>query len=235
MADEGGLHPRLAAHYDTFEGDRCDLDPYIAEAETLAARHVLDIGCDTGELALKLVDRGIAVTGVDPDAASLDVARAKPGADRVQWILGTAADLPAMRADLATMTANVAQAIVEPAGWAATLAGAHRSLRPGGRLMFETRVPARQSWLGWNRDQTLSVIDGVQTWCDVLDVSGPLVTFRWTWIFPDGERFTHPSTLRFRERDEVEADLRAHGFTVTDVRDAPDRPGREYVFVATKP
>ena len=40
------------------------------------------------------------------------------------------------------------------------------------------------------------------------------------------------STLRFRERDEVEADLAAHGYVVEGVRDAPDRPGRELVFVA---
>ena len=40
------------------------------------------------------------------------------------------------------------------------------------------------------------------------------------------------STLRFRERDELERDLDRHGFDVLDVRDAPDRPGTEMVFVA---
>lgn len=47
---------------------------------------------------------------------------------------------PALRVDLATMTANVAQAIVDPGAWRATLRGAHAALRPGGRLVFETRV-----------------------------------------------------------------------------------------------
>lgn len=234
MADEEFNHPRLAALYDVFEGSRDDLDPYLAVAASLSASHVVDIGCGTGVLALLLADRGIAVTGVDPALASLDVARAKPGASRVRWIHGTATDLPPLSADLAFMTANVAQAIVDPADWSATLSGAATALRPGGVLMFETRIPARQAWLGWNREQTRTVVDGVQTWVDVLDVSGPLVTFRWTWIFPDGERLTSTSTLRFRDRPEVEADLQAHGFTVTDLRDAPDRPGREFVFLATK-
>ncbi|QUQ62333.1 class I SAM-dependent methyltransferase [Kutzneria sp. CA-103260] len=234
MADEGFTHPRLAACYDAHEGDRSDLDPYLAVAAELSARQVIDIGCGTGVLALLLADRGIAVTGVDPALASLDVARAKPGASRVRWIHGTATDLPALGADLAVMTGNVAQAIVDPADWSATLAGASVALRPGGVLMFETRIPARKAWLGWNREQTLTVVDGVQTWVDLLDVCEPLVTFRWTWIFPDGERLTSTSTLRFRDRPEVEADLRAHGFTVTDLRDAPDRPGREYVFLASK-
>lgn len=40
--------------------------------------------------------------------------------------------------------------------------------------------------------------------------------------------------LRFRERDEVQAELEEHGFVVTDVRDAPDQPGRELVFLAQR-
>jgi len=64
-------------------------------------------------------------------------------------------------------------------------------------------------------------------------VDGPLVAFRWTWGFAsDGEVLTSDSTLRFRERDEIEAALLLHGYTMTDVRDAPDRPGRELVVLA---
>ena len=46
---------------------------------------------------------------------------------------------------------------------------------------------------------------------------------------------TSQSTLRFRDRETVSAGLVAAGFVVEDVRDAPDRPGRELVFVAGKP
>jgi hypothetical protein len=45
---------------------------------------------------------------------------------------------------------------------------------------------------------------------------------------------TSDSTLRFREREEVEAELGAQGFVVEDVRDALDRPGKEFVFVARR-
>jgi hypothetical protein len=51
----------------------------------------------------------------------------------------------------------------------------------------------------------------------------------------DGEVLTSDSTLRFREREEVEADLVAHGYVIVDVRGAPDRPGRELVFLARRP
>ncbi|MYS76415.1 methyltransferase domain-containing protein, partial [Streptomyces sp. SID5926] len=111
MADECFRHPRLAALYDVLETDRGDLVPYLRTADEFGARSVLDIGCGTGVFALLLADRGLDVVGVDPAGASLDVARGRAGADRVRWIEGDATSLPALRVDLATMTANVAQAI----------------------------------------------------------------------------------------------------------------------------
>ncbi|HMH94776.1 MAG TPA: SAM-dependent methyltransferase, partial [Streptosporangiaceae bacterium] len=75
----------------------------------------------------------------------------------------------------------------------------------------------------------------VEAWPEVTDVSGALVSFRWTFAFSDGEILTSDSTLRFRGRDEIAGSLRAAGFTVAEVRDAPDRPGLELVFVARRP
>src|SRR5438067_5329861 len=231
---------RLAAVYDPLDPDRSDLDAYVAIADELGVRSVLDVGCGTGTFALLLADRGIDVVGVDPASASLDVARAKPGADRVRWLHGDATSLPPLQVDLATMTANVAQAIVCETDWHGTLAGICDALRPGGRLLFETRDPARRAWESWNRESSYRVteIDGVgavESWHDLLDVDGALVTFRSTAVFAsDGAVIESESTLRFRDRDEVEADLRAHGYSVDNVRDAPDRPGRELVFFATR-
>jgi uncharacterized protein YbjT (DUF2867 family) len=75
----------------------------------------------------------------------------------------------------------------------------------------------------------------VEHWVEVIDVTGPLVTFRGTYVFlDDGAVLTSDSTLRFREKDEVEGQLRATGFDHVTVRDAPDRPGRELVFVARR-
>jgi SAM-dependent methyltransferase len=234
MADENFRHPRLAAVYDVLDSDRSDLEVYLAIAEKLEARTVLDIGCGTGTFALLLADRGYEVTGVDPARASLDVARNKPGAERVRWIDGDATQLPPMQVDLATMTGNAAQAIVEEAAWHGTLRGASEALRPSGHLVFETRDPARRAWTEWNRAETHRVTEVAETWIDLLEVDGSLVRFRGTYVFPDGEVLTSDSTLRFRERDEVEADLIANGYVVDEVRGAPDRPGRELVFFARR-
>jgi SAM-dependent methyltransferase len=238
MPDPIFAQRRLAEVYDPLDPDRSDLDAYLTMVDEFAAESVLDIGCGTGTFACLLAARGLAVTAVDPAAASLDVARTKPGANRVRWVHGYAMDLPPLQVDLATMTANVAQVFLTDEDWASTLRAARMALRPGGRLVFETRNPAAKTWLEWNRHRshkhtTIPGIGDVETWVDVIDVSGSLVSFRWTFVFDaDDARLTSDSTLRFRTRDEVTASLAAAGYLVKEVREAPDRPGRELVFIA---
>ncbi|MFC4615359.1 class I SAM-dependent methyltransferase [Cellulomonas algicola] len=239
MPDAAFTDPRLAALYDPLDPDRSDLDVYAALVDELGARTVLDVGCGTGTFAVLLARRGVDVVGVDPAVASLHVARAKPDADRVRWVHGDATTLPPLAVDLAVMTGNVAQVFVADDDWAATLCGLHAAVRPGGHLVLETRVPAREAWRDWVRERTWSRDDVpgvgvVETWTDLLDVSPGLVTFRSTYAFADGTVLASDSTLRFREHDEVVASLADAGFTVLEVRDAPDRPGREWVFVARR-
>ena len=232
--------PRLAELYDPLDPDRSDLDVYVAMAEEFKAHSVLDVGCGTGTFACLLAGRGVQVTAVDPAAASLRLALAKDGADRVRWLHGDATTLPQLQVDLATMTANVAQVFLTDDEWVAAVRGVRAALRPGGRFVFEVRDPAKQAWRTWNREQTYveADVDGVgvvRTWAEVTDVSGQLVSFRHTFNFErDGEVLTSDSTLRFRGRDEIAGSLSAAGFTVDEVRDAPDRPELEFVFVARR-
>jgi SAM-dependent methyltransferase len=230
--------PRLADIYDPLDPDRSDLDVYAAMAEEFGARSVLDVGCGTGTLACLLATRGLAVTAIDPAAASLQVARRKPGADRVHWLCTEAAGLPPLQVDLVVMTGNVAQVFVTDQEWTAALRAVRRALRPAGRLVFESRDPARKAWLEWTREQTYRrvVIPGdgpVQTWTELAGAGQNLVSFQTTFVFErDGTVLTSHSTLRFRSRTELASSLAAAGLTVGEVRDAPDRPGRELVFIA---
>lgn len=239
MPDAKFADPRLAPLYDLFDSDRRDLDAYVAIVEEFGARRILDIGCGTGVLALMLAARGCDVIGVDPAAASLAVARAKPGADKVRFIDGDATELPPLQVDLATMTGNVAQVFLSDDEWLATLAGIRDALRPGGRVVFESRDPARRVWEQWRRDWTperieLPGVGVIESWGEVTRVEGQFVTFDGAVTFPDGTVVPTSSTLRFRERVELEASLGATGFRVDEVRDAPDRPGHEFVFIATR-
>jgi SAM-dependent methyltransferase len=240
VADAIFEEPRLAEIYDPLDPDRSDLDAYAAMAEEFGAWSVLDVGCGTGTLACMLAARGREVIAVDPAAASLAVARRKPGADGVRWLRADATALPPLQVDLATMTGNVAQVFITGEEWAAALRAVRAALRPGGRLVFESRDPGKQAWLEWSRERTYrrAVVPGtgpVETWTDLTGVEGSLVSFRTTFAFGrDGEVLTSDSTLRFRSRDELASSLIAAKLAVDEIRGAPDRPGREFVFIAQR-
>ena len=229
--------PRLAAIYDQIDDDRRDLDHYEAIVAELGACSVLDIGCGTGVLGCRLATRGIAVTGMDPAQASLDVARTKTGAEGITWLLGNATALPPLTVDVVTMTGNVAQVFLRDEDWSATLIGVRAALRDGGYLVFETRDPSYRGWKEWTRERSIAISDTVagtvEHWVELTEVALPLVSFRHSFRFIEaGEVVTSDSTLRFRDREEIAATLGVHGFTIEAVRDAPDRPGREFVVIA---
>lgn len=241
MADAIFEDSRLAALYDPLDPDRSDLAAYAGIAAEVGARSLLDIGCGTGTFCCVLACLGFSVTGLDPALASLDIARSKPYADQVTWIQGTAADLsPSSAADLVTMTGNVAQVFTSDAEWRAVLDAAYAALRPGGFLVFETRDPAKRAWESWNPERSFIRADipgagPIETWNEVTAVDGEMVTFLGTTVFKsDGAVLTSESTLRFRSRTAIADSLAAAGFTVGDVRDAPDRPGLEFVFLARR-
>lgn len=230
--------PRLACIYDELDGPRDDLGVYVDLVDELQANSVLDIGCGTGTFALTLANKGVTVMAVDPAKASLAVARNKPAAGRVRWIEGDANSVSDLSVDLATMTGNVAQVFLSDDDWRRTLRALVASLRPGGRVVFEVRDPAHKAWHSWNREDSYSRVDipgtgVVASWVELVDVEGQFVSFRWTYRFEgSGEILTSNSTLRFRGRVEIEDSLGDAGFEVLDVRDAPDRPGCEFVFIA---
>lgn len=235
---------RLAPLYDVFEHPRDDLPLYLGIAGELNVHRVLDVGCGTGELAVALAAAGCEVVGVDPAEASVEIARGK-NAD-VTWFVGdaAAAHLSSLsqpdwfRADLAVMTGNAAQVFVTDDDWHSTLTVLRAMLRPGGHLVFETRRPEARAWQRWAAapDVTREIpgLGAVTQATTVTGVALPLVSFRHSYRFPDGSVVTSESTIRFRTLDEITANLHAAEFTVTDVRDAPDRPGAEYVVIAQR-
>lgn len=236
--DPAFADPRLAALYDALDDDRSDLTAFAAIAHEVGAKRVVDIGCGTGSLAVLLAEDGLTVVGVDPAGASLDVARAKPYADRVTWLHGDATALGdrAGGADLVMMTGNVAQVFVDDDDWATTLEAVGTCLRPGGWFVFETRRPETRAWQSWDvPPTTVDLPDGrsVVVSRTVTEVALPLVTFE-TITIVERETIESTSTLRFRSCEELETDLRSHGLQVIEVRDAPDRPGMELVVLAQR-
>ena len=121
-----------------------------------------------------------------------------------------------------------------------TLQSIHAALRPEGHLVFETRRPDHRAWQEWATDtgpviRSVPGVGRVERRFRGTAIDLPFGSFRFTYRFlADGAVVTSDSTLRFRDRDEVESSLTAAGYRVLDVREAPDRPGREFVFVARR-
>lgn len=239
MPDAIFAEPRLAEIYDLLDSPgRPDLASYLAMVDEFNAYSVIDLGCGTGTLACQLAARGKEVVGIDPAAASLEVAKRKAYADCVHWIVGTAAQLQGLRADLITMTGNVAQVFVSDEEWMATLRACREALNPDGRLVFEVRDPTKEAWKDWTRERSYQTIEApgagtVESWVELMRVELPLVSFRHVFAFrEDASAMTSESTLRFRSRSEVADTLSRARLAVESVRDAPDRPGFELVFIA---
>jgi SAM-dependent methyltransferase len=198
--DDAFADPKQAILYDFFDGDRSDLDLYLSIAEEVDADSIVDIGCGTGSLAVRLAEGGKTVVGVDPAAASLEVARGKTNAERLRWLLGDATVLRDHHAtvDLAVMTGNVAQVFISDKDWHETLSSIRSCLRPGGWLVFETRRPEARAWEEWDLPPTeVTLPDGRSAIVSrsVTSVEFPLVSFEgWTEI--DGETLWTGSTLR---------------------------------------
>lgn len=208
--------PRLAAVYDTLNPPGADAAFYLDLAGD-RPRTVLDMGCGTGRLACDLAARGHQVTGADPAPAMLDIARSRPGGDKVTWVEADAARLAvASRFDLVIMTGHVFQIFLDDETVRATLGNLSRHLARSGRIAFEIRNPHVSEWEQWRPEQTRERLDipgqgVVDVHYDIKHVQGQFVTFETHFGFADGS-VVAPHTLRFMSRDELAAFLAEAGF-----------------------
>ena len=77
MPDEIYTDVRLAAVYEIFNPPAADTVFFIDLAGKVPCR-VLEMGCGTGQQARAFAERGHQVTGADPAAAMLEIARGRP-------------------------------------------------------------------------------------------------------------------------------------------------------------
>ena len=194
--------PRLVEVYDAEGPWSRDDDFFAALVNETPGASVLDLGCGTGRLALGLAAAGHRVTGIDPARAALAAAQAKPSAERVTWIHGTAETTPAAAFDVALMTGHVSQFLLTEGEWLGTLHAVWRALVPGGRLGFHAYDPAARVWEQWNprssrRQVTLGDGTTVSIWTEVTAVRDDIVSYSHHYAFPDGEELRSDSSLRF--------------------------------------
>lgn len=207
----------LAAIYDADNPDGEDHDFFRAKAEELNASRIVDLGCGTGLLTTTLVSPDRSVMGIDPASAMLDVARARPYGQQVEWLQGTAELIQPTSADLVIMSGNVAMHILGDE-WHMTLEQISKGLIKGGNLIFESRNPDAQAWKNWSHQATRETPMGLLQESE--ETTEPnehgIVTMRCRYRFlEDNYEVNTQQKLQFRSQQQIVEDLQAVGLIVT--------------------
>lgn len=182
------------------------------------ARHVLDLGAGTGKLTVRLVERGLDVTAVDPIPEMLEVLSSS--LPDTPALLGTAEDIPLP--DDSVDSVLVAQA------WhwfdaERALREVARVLRPGGRLGLVWNN--RDERMGWVKDLGRIIGHEMDPFSQTVDLPAPFTDIdrhqvEWTsYLTPQAlidlvasrsYCITSPDEVRTRTLDRVRDLLATH-------------------------
>jgi 2-polyprenyl-3-methyl-5-hydroxy-6-metoxy-1,4-benzoquinol methylase len=144
MKDEFSLEARF---YDKIWGKR----DYDADVKFLAdffrkyhCRSVIDIGCGTGNHALRLSKKGYQVTGVDASSTMLEIAKAKDKEAKIKFIKGDMKKLEKVvpkgqRFDAAICLGQVFSHLMTNKDVQALLNRLHKILKQNGLFVFSAR------------------------------------------------------------------------------------------------
>jgi ubiquinone/menaquinone biosynthesis C-methylase UbiE len=211
--------PQIAEIYDAANPLAEDGRFYLALAGQRPCS-VLDLGCGTGTLSCALAEHGHRVTGVDPAAAMLDIARRKPHAEQVEWVESTAQNYRSERRfDLIVMTGHTFQTLFTDADVLKALETMRIQLKDGGKAAFETRNPNvdwAAEWVGRQRSIQMPSSEEVVETLEVTDKDEDFISFR-TSYRSSRETLTTNSTLRFPSRVHVESVMKRAGLAVREV------------------
>jgi SAM-dependent methyltransferase len=163
--DQGYFGERVAAVYDEHSASMFDpavIAPAVDRLAELAGDgSALEFAIGTGRIALPLAERGVRVAGIDNSGAMLARLREKPGAERIEAMVG---DMAKTRVDgefsLVYLVFNTIFNLTTQDGQVACFENAAAHLRRGGRFVIEARVPELQrlplgqTVLPWRADPT---------------------------------------------------------------------------------
>ena len=242
---------------DLYEAEHRNWTDDLGLYRALAARAggpVLELGCGSGRVAIALVEAGHEVHGIDSSAAMLAIARANVAGRRlpVAFASGDMRQFTSHRQfGLVFCALDTLLHLPGTGDLLDTMASAHRVLRAGGLLAFDIvnptpdllalgdRVVRHQSTFAGPGD---TEVTHFVSWDIDPDAQTIETTHIYDWL-SDGEAVRRRTTsfrLRYLERDEVEAALRATGFARSEVYGSaqldPFEPDSDrMIFVATKP
>jgi SAM-dependent methyltransferase len=238
MLDPHYVNPKLVELYDLTCGWSADRHFYLSLAGPSRQR-ILDLGCGTGLLCDAYAARSHDVTGVDPAAAMLDLARRKPHGEDVEWVQSAAQTYRSeQRFDLIIMTGHAFQVLLSDDDVLATLTTMRLHLSPDGFTAFESRNPAIDWKSRWDYHiDVRSRGNPIRMTSRFLAMRDDRLSFELRYEFPD-ETLVSPSVLRFLTRRDIEERLVASGLQVEnvfgdwDAQPFDEASSREMIFIA---
>ncbi len=147
--DDGYFDERVAARYDESAAEMFDagiVDPVIDFlVEIAGGGNALELGIETGRIALPLVQRGVPVHGIELSKAMIARLHAKPGGEDIGVTIG---DFATTAVDgsfsLAYLVFNTIMNLTTQAAQVACFRNVAAHLEPGGRFVIEVGVPGLQ-------------------------------------------------------------------------------------------
>lgn len=215
--------PLLVSAYDALNSLGDDSDFWLKQIEELSPKTVIDLGCGTGLLTIELAKRGYNMIGVEPAGKMLDIARAKPFANKVRWIEGGYEKFEGLKADMVLMTSHVAQFFLDDKGWSAMFKAAHKTLSVGGTIVFDSRTPIFPPYQTWPteaaprrvQDDFLGPIDW---YYQLLEINVNRVRHQLHFHFINSDKkIISTDELIFRSRDEIIGSLKDAGFEIETI------------------
>ena len=214
---------RLVAAYDVLNTLGDDSEFFCQLAAKLSASMIIDLGCGTGLLTCELAKRGHNMIGIEPAAAMLDIARHKQYGEQVQWIKGSYEKFDGLKVDMVLMTSHVVQFFLDDNEWKTMLHAAHKTLRPSGHIVFDSRTPIFPPYQTWPTEESPRrvedpILGPIDWWYKLLEIKDNRVRYElhYHFINPD-EIVVSTDELIFRSQDELTESLSDAGFSVEQV------------------
>ncbi len=222
---------RFARFYDAeYEGFDADLAMYLGFAERVGSP-ILDLGCGTGRVLIRLAQAGFQVTGLDISGAMLEIARRKVAGqglgERVRLVQADMRDFAiGQQFHMAFCAINSFMHLETQADQLAALRCWRRHLRPGGLLILDLfppgpdllmdedgRLTVQRTWT--EPDTGITVIKQYTRQVDLAEQT-VYVQFIFDELMPDGtwRRTLMPFTMRYLGRFEAELLLDKAGYAV---------------------
>jgi SAM-dependent methyltransferase len=253
------LYDKLSSEFYDYHAKRGDIEFFVNYALE-SGGPVLELGCGTGRVLIPTARAGVSITGLDLSGEMLKLCRAKLEKEPEEVRARTTLEKANMskfdlrrRFALVTITFGPFNNLLTVESQLACLDCIHKSLKPGGRLVFDVFLARPEELIIQEETPVVSgrppflMPDGRSvTWSlyQNVDYQHQIVHEKLVYdvVYPDGhaERLIYPETIRFFLRFEVEHLLARAGFSIeavyADFNKTPfgDKPPEELIFVAKK-